>query len=62
MSRKTTTRIQYAALRLFDRLACDALQPAMKKGHIKIASIANTHTFWVADILVVSIDTDYNDK
>ena len=31
MSRKTTTRIQYAALRLFDRLACDALQPAMKK-------------------------------
>jgi len=62
MSRETTTRIQYAVLRCFDRLARDALQPAMKKGHIKIASIANTHTFWVANIVVVSINTDYNNK
>ena len=28
----------------------------------KHKDIADTHTFWVADILVVSIDTDYNDK
>jgi len=32
----TITRIQWAVLRLFDRLARDALQPAMKKGYVKI--------------------------
>jgi len=32
----------------------------MKKGHIKIANIADTHTFWVADVLVISIDTTTN--
>ena len=30
---------------VFDRLACDALQPAMKKGHIKIANIKTQPIF-----------------
>jgi len=52
--------------RLLDRLACDALQPARKEGYIKIAimleDIANAHIPWMTDILVGSVDNDYNDK
>ena len=55
-----------AALRLLDRFARDALQQARKEGYIKIATVlkdlADARTFWTANILVASIDTDCNDK
>jgi len=55
-----------AALRLLDRFARDALQQARKEGYIKIATVlkdlADARTFWTANILVSSIDTDCNDK
>jgi len=51
--------------RLLDRLARDALQPARKEGYIKIAimleDIADAHILWMADVLVGSIDNNYND-
>lgn len=47
-NRETTARFKQAALRLPDRLARDALQPASKRGYIKIVTmledIANAHT------------------
>jgi len=55
-----------AALRLLDRFARDALQQARKEGYIKIATVfkdlADARTFWTANILIASIDTDCNDK
>ena len=55
-----------AVLRLLDRFARDALQQARKEGYIKIATVlkdlADARTFWTANILVASIDTDCNDK
>jgi len=65
-NRETVARFRQAALRLLDRLARDALQPARKESYIKIATmledIADARTPWMADVLVGSIDTDYNDK
>jgi len=52
--------------RLLDRLARDVLQPARKESYIKIAIMledtADAHILWMADILIGSVDIDYNDK
>lgn len=65
-SREAIDRFKHAALRLLDRLARDALQPARKEGYSKIANmlddIADARTPWMADVLVGSINTDYPDK
>ncbi|KAF9442272.1 ATP-dependent protease La [Macrolepiota fuliginosa MF-IS2] len=65
-SRDTIDRFKQAALRLLDRLARDAVQPARKEGYNKIASmldgITDARTPWMADVLVGSINTDYADK
>ncbi|KAF5353538.1 hypothetical protein D9756_008013 [Leucocoprinus leucothites] len=59
-------RFKQAALRLLDRLGRDAVQPARKEGYAKIAGmlddIVDARTPWMADVLVGSINTDYNDK
>jgi ATP-dependent Lon protease len=65
-SRESIDRFKQAALRLLDRLARDATQPARKEGYSKIANmlddIADDRTPWMADVLVGSINTDYADK
>lgn len=65
-NRETVDRFKQAALRLLDRLARDAAQPARKDGYNKIASmfddITDARTPWMADVLVGSINTDYADK
>lgn len=63
---ETTAQLKKAALRLLDRLARDALEPARKEGYNRIATIMedtiDSRTPWTADIFVTSIDTDYSDK
>lgn len=65
-NKETIDRFKQAALRLLDRLARDAVQPARKEGYNKIANmlddIADARTPWMADVLVGSINTDYADK
>lgn len=65
-TKEAIERFKQAALRLLDRLARDAAQPARKEGYNKIASmlddIADARTPWMADVLVGSINTDYADK
>ncbi len=65
-NKESVDRFKQAALRLLDRLARDATQPARKEGYNKIAGmlddITDARTPWMADVLVGSINTDYADK
>lgn len=65
-SRETVEKFKYSALRLLDRLARDSSQQARKDSYNKIASmledITNSRAPWMADVLVGSINGEYNDK
>ncbi|KAF5376122.1 hypothetical protein D9615_007673 [Tricholomella constricta] len=65
-SRETVEKFKHAALRLLDRLARDSTQQVRKDSYNKIASmledITNSRAPWMADVLVGSINGEYNDK
>ncbi|KAF9472048.1 ATP-dependent protease La [Pholiota conissans] len=59
-------KFKQSALRLLDRLAKDSVQQTRKEGYNKIASmlddITDARTPWMADVLIGSINGEYNDK
>ncbi|RDB23965.1 Lon protease 2, peroxisomal [Hypsizygus marmoreus] len=65
-SRETVDKFKYSALRLLDRLARDAPQQARKDSYNKVAGmledITNSRAPWMADVLIGSINGEYNDK
>ncbi|KAG5644270.1 hypothetical protein DXG03_008755 [Asterophora parasitica] len=65
-SEETVDKFKHSALRLLDRLARDSAQQVRKDSYNKIASmledITNSRAPWMADVLVGSINGEYNDK
>ncbi|KAF9006341.1 ATP-dependent protease La [Hymenopellis radicata] len=65
-SRDVVEKFKHSALRLLDRLAKDAVQSSRKEGYQKIASmlddITDARAPWMADVLIGSINGEYDDK
>ncbi|KJA17866.1 hypothetical protein HYPSUDRAFT_45862 [Hypholoma sublateritium FD-334 SS-4] len=65
-SPETVEKFKQTALRLLDRLAKDSVQQTRKDGYNKIASmlneIADARTPWMTDVLIGSVNGEYNDK
>ncbi|CAA7262193.1 unnamed protein product [Cyclocybe aegerita] len=65
-SREAAQKFKQSALRLLDRLAKDSLQQSRKDGYNKIANmlddITDARTPWMADVLIGSVNGEYNDK
>ena len=65
-SHEGVEKFKQSALRLLDRLAKDSLQQSRKEGYHKITSmlddIADARTPWMADFLIGTVTSDYNDK
>ncbi len=65
-SPETVEKFKQTALRLLDRLAKDSVQQSRKEGYNKIASmlneIADARTPWMTDVLIGSVNGEYNDK
>lgn len=65
-SREVVDKFKQSALRLLDRLARDSVQQTRKDGYHKIAGmlddITDARAPWMADILVGTINGEYNDK
>lgn len=65
-SRDVVDKFKHSALRLLDRLANDAVQSSRKEGYQKIASmlddITDARAPWMADVLIGSINGEYDDK
>lgn len=64
--RALVDKFKDSALRLLDRLARDSVHQSRKEGYLKIANmmedITDQRAVWMADVLVGSINGDYNDK
>jgi len=65
-SREAVDKFKHSALRLLDRLARDSVQQSRKDAYNKIAAMLDDITHarapWMADVLVGSINGEYNDK
>ena len=65
-SRETVEKFKLSALRLLDRLARDSSQHARRESFIKISGmledITSSRATWMADVLIGSINGEYNDK
>jgi ATP-dependent Lon protease len=65
-SPEVVEKFKQSALRLLDRLAKDSVQQTRKDGYNKIASmlddITDSRTPWMADVLIGSVNGEYNDK
>ena len=65
-SHEGVEKFKQSALRLLDRLAKDSLQQSRKEGYQKITSmlddIADARIPWMADFLIGTITSEYNDK
>ncbi|KAF8889077.1 Lon protease C-terminal proteolytic domain-containing protein [Infundibulicybe gibba] len=65
-SKECVDKFKQAALRLLDRLSRDSVQQSRKDGYQKIAGmiedLTDERASWMADVLVGSINGEYNDK
>lgn len=65
-SRETVEKFRHSAIRLLDRLARDSTQQIRKDSYSKIAGMLDDITAarapWMADVLIGSINGEYQDK